>query len=648
MKYLLILLLIPIAQLAIGQNSQTSVYDTAKRQEPLQTDPESLHRGFRFDVLPDSSMVDLQQYDRSRRDNIGIQNLGDIGTPYLLQVFSPFTKTGFNTGINPFPGLYFNHSNASHYNSKMPYSRFGYSQGRGGTGLRGLINFEALHTQNIGEQINFALRYHSTSYDGFYPRQTISNKFIQFTSYYRSKNKRYLASAYLNWNKCNQLENGGIEPSEKNDSLFRSLGPTVRQVDMNLSTAKNINRLREHTIRQTYWLLMGKDSLPRLGISHHIKFSKESNYYTDKSADLAYYDSVYRFNSNYSSDSTVVNTTSNIVELFTPTGFKGIDFKAGIQYDHFKYTQMADAGNYHSLINHNLSIHSAFNFNLAGRFESKASGQLYLDGYNAGDYLLEWTNNTQLKGKSGLNFHADAKASSRQPFYRNQKMFSNHYNWDNNFEKTNVLAITAGISKSMKRKGPYNAFYYTLPQKALGIDVTYFLIDRMVYYDQNALPSQGAAGQNCIQANLYFHLNLKKFQLDQKLSLQQFSNNLKNTMLLPELISKSSLYFQTYAFKKTTFLQFGADCNISSSYTANYYNPGTSAFQLSSKTVGAYPFLDLFINAEVKTARIFLKMEHVNQDLMGTYYYKNYLYTSPYYPSAPRRFRLGFIWKFYY
>ena len=92
----------------------------------------------------------------------------------------------------------------------------------------------------------------------------------------------------------------------------------------------------------------------------------------------------------------------------------------------------------------------------------------------------------------------------------------------------------------------------------------------------------------------------------------------------------------------------GVDVNYTTDYQARFYNPATRNFQLSNIHVGNYPFADFFVNAEIKTARIYLKLEHFNQDLMSTSQFPNYFYTSPYQPSSLRRVRLGFIWKFYY
>ncbi|MBL7837082.1 MAG: TonB-dependent receptor, partial [Bacteroidetes bacterium] len=117
---------------------------------------------------------------------------------------------------------------------------------------------------------------------------------------------------------------------------------------------------------------------------------------------------------------------------------------------------------------------------------------------------------------------------------------------------------------------------------------------------------------------------------------------------LPTWLSKGSYYFQTYAFKKASFVQIGFDATLSASYKARIYNPAIMQFQLSDQSVGAYPFIDFFIHAEVKTARIFFRIENLAADIPDEYATLNYYYTTPFYPGSPRRFRLGFNWKFYY
>jgi hypothetical protein len=444
------------------------------------------------------------------------------------------------------------------------------------------------------------------------------------------------------------LENGGIEQSADNDTLFRRLRASTRLVPVLLNNAKNINRLREHSIKQTYWLKSVKDSSNNIGISHRFTAFRQSNYYIDRNTDYGFYNNTYYFNSFYSADSTGLNQYSNSLEIFNPLKSKGLSFKAGAQYDYIQYLERADEGNYFNGIFHNVSIYSRFDFNFLNSFQSNASGRLYLSGNNQGNYLLEWNNKKRISDKQKINFTANAKASSQQVNFRDIKRLSNHYVWNNSFNNIDVKTLSLSLEKLRKSTDEYSGFTYTLPKKAFEWKLDYHLIDNWMYYDSTGMPQQGNKGQNCLQNTLYAHLNLRHFQLDQTLLIQSFSKHLKSITLLPELVSKSSMYYQGYAFKRATFVQIGIDAYVTNSYQARFYNPGNMQFQLSQNKVGAYPYFDVFINAEVKTARIFFKMEHVNMDVPNEYTYSNYFYNSPFQPSAPRRFRLGFVWKFYY
>jgi hypothetical protein len=660
MRNLILVCFILFSVSAYAQNEKEEIYDTAKRIDPRSTNNELLIRNFSFKTLQDSSMVFFHQYDRAKKENIAIQNLGDVSTPYLPLLFQPFTETGFITGINPFGNLYYKKEQAVFYNARLPYTEFYYTQGKAGN--RGMIYFDALHTQNFGKQFNISAKYHSTSNDGFYKRQTINAfKNIQVTSYFHSKNNRYLANVILTWNKAKYMENGGLEQSLSNDTLFRSLPRSVRIVPVELDNASNINRFREHQLNQTYWIRVKylddslKTMVPQIGIHHSFTAVKQSNYYTDLGSDFDFYDSVYYHHAGYSADSIGFVQYSNQVQIFSPLKEKGSSFKAGIQYDNFTYYQEADSANYIRFRNHNTSINGQLNFNFLKTFNSELSGQYFLEGYNQFDYLLRWKNEAMIIKSSQISVNSNISASSRQAFFQQQHMFSNHFRWDNNFVSTSQKTISFGIDKGMKKPNGKDAYSYTLPPKFLSLKASYSLIDNMVYYDHDAKPRQIGKGQNSLQLSGLMHLNLRKFQFHQQLAYQVFSKQLGAILLLPSWMSKSSLYLQTYAFKKATFVQIGFDLYYVPDYQARFYNPGTLNFQLSNKHVGAYPFVDFFVNAEIKTARIFLKIEHINQ-LAETfqggsdyqYSFPNYLYTSPYQPSAPLRLRLGFAWKFYY
>ncbi len=642
--------------LSLTAHAQDEIFDTAKRVDPHSSNLSNLNRNFNFKEPTDSAMLFFSQYNKVKKENVAIQDLGDIGTPYLNLMFKPASQPGFITGFNPYGDYYFYNKNAKFYRAKVPYTYFYYTQGKAGQSGRGLISFDATHTQNIGERFNFAVNYHSTTNEGFYRRNTNVMKNIQGTLYYKSKSQRYMASAILTWNKAIFNENGGIEQSAKNDLYFRNL-QTNRLVDVELLNAKNINRYRDHQFNQTLWLKgkYTKDSLkqfiPQIGIGHIVHFEKQANYYTDNARDFNshIYDSVYIFNALMSADSMGYSNISNSFEIFSPLKEKGLSFIAGTKYEKINYyQQVVNNRNSSRNINFNTSIYGQLNFNFLKAFESELKGNFFLAGYNQADHYLHWKNEALLFGSKGYIVKIDALSIATQPTYQQQYMFSNHYVWDNSFKQQGSQTLSFGLSKKIKRPGIYDARYYALPPESFNLRLNYTLLSNYIYYGFDAKPHQMATAENILQLYAKKHFNLKKLQIHQELVYQTFSSGLKSKILLPQLLSKTGIYLQFYAFKKATFMQVGIDVNYTSEYTAKFYNPSTRNFQLSNVKVGNYPYADFFVNAEIKTARIFFKMEHFNQDFGNPNLFPNYFYSSPYQPTALRRFRLGVAWKFYY
>ena len=653
MRNLLILLCFLIT---VGAKAQTEVYDTAKRLDPFSTNQHDLHRNFQFKKATDSGMLYFSQYSRVRRTHTAIQDLGDVATPYLNLSYTPATQTGFITGFNPYGDYYFYNKNAKFYQAKLPYTYFYYTQGKAGQSGRGLIGFDAVHTQNIGERFNFSVNYHSTTNEAYFVRNTNVMKNIQTTAYYRTKNQRYLASTIMTWNKTGFNESGGLLQTKENELYFKNLPSNLRFAYVELVSARNVNRFRDHQFNHTFWI-KGKYSddtlktfIPQLGIGHSFNWQKQGNYYTDQLADINsnIYDSASNYNQLYTADSMGFTSIGNSFEIFSPIREKGVSFTAGTRIDRLQYYQGSSATNYHLLKNYNHSIYGQVNFNFLKTFQSEVKGQLFLAGYNQTDHFLHWKNKAAIGKNEQYTVLLEAMSMAAQPTYQQSYMFSNHYYWNNQFKQQGHQTLRVGLSKKNKKPGVYNAYYYAMPTESFNVQFTYSLLSNYIYYGYDGKPAQINTAENVAQLSVHKHFNLKKFQVHQELLYQTFSSGLKSKIRLPDLLSKTSLYYQSYAFKKATFLQIGMDVNYTTEYNAKFYNPATRNFQLMDKVIGNYPYVDLFVNAEIKTAKIFFKMEHFNQDIGGRSLFPNYFYASPYQPTALRRFRLGVAWKFYY
>ena len=113
---------------------------------------------------------------------------------------------------------------------------------------------------------------------------------------------------------------------------------------------------------------------------------------------------------------------------------------------------------------------------------------------------------------------------------------------------------------------------------------------------------------------------------------------------LPTFVTRNTLYFTKHVFKKAMFLQTGITFKYFSSYNMDAYNPLLAEFYTQNREeLGAFPLLDFFINAKVRTARIYLKAEHFNSSFTG-----NTFYAAPDYPYRDFVIRFGLVWNFFY
>ena len=113
---------------------------------------------------------------------------------------------------------------------------------------------------------------------------------------------------------------------------------------------------------------------------------------------------------------------------------------------------------------------------------------------------------------------------------------------------------------------------------------------------------------------------------------------------VPDLVTRNTLYFSSDIFKKAMFIQTGATFKYFTTYNMNAYHPLLAEFFVQNREeLGAYPLIDVFINARVRQTRIYLKAEHLNTVWDKQYNY----YSAPNYPYRDFVIRFGLVWNFF-
>ena len=202
----------------------------------------------------DSTMVDVNNY----RANLQQFNLGEPGSPTFMgfENASYFSKNGRSTfssnaiqtfnpsqiGLSPFD----NNQDLRLYRAFAPFTKFNYLQGPGKT-----IAVNALHTQNFGARSNITLDYYSVTsqeqYVGSLQNNTHRNIHVNQLSI--SKNGKYKQVVYLDWERGNRQENGGLAsetdffiPVDSSKFQIRPLG----EYNPRLTTAKSLFSSHNH------------------------------------------------------------------------------------------------------------------------------------------------------------------------------------------------------------------------------------------------------------------------------------------------------------------------------------------------------------------------------------------------------------------
>lgn len=99
---------------------------------------------------------------------------------------------------------------------------------------------------------------------------------------------------------------------------------------------------------------------------------------------------------------------------------------------------------------------------------------------------------------------------------------------------------------------------------------------------------------------------------------------------LPEVVLKSTLIYSDNVFKGALPFRLGAQFNGFSKYYAKSYNPSLNNFYLQEDfKTPFYPYLDVFLELQIKSAFLKIQYEHLSQGITSYNYYINSAYVRP-------------------
>ncbi|MBE2247556.1 MAG: hypothetical protein IAE67_09885 [Candidatus Competibacteraceae bacterium] len=594
----------------------------------------------------DSTYHLLRFFDPAISNNIVNSSLGNLGTATQQAIYKSDRIEGFDLGMHAYDDYQFSVKKTRYYFTLRPFTRISYFLGMGSEQL-----LDAMHTQRIIKDLQLGIQYRHINSSGFYQRQDAVHHNFRFFGRYQTDNKRYKILLSYSHNQMNVMENGGL----KNDSTFLLNGIVLSSgtvipngnrmtYPVMLDSAHNRWVNHEAELVQSYsFQRKANDSLekktdrPLFTLMHRFRFENRENRFRDGKPNIDYYQNVVH-------DSSLTKHRIFLNEVFNE--FKAIlflrkkfnsnsPFYAGIAHQFIDVENMI-AFNHDSLEFdstflhqswHNLSISGGIRFDLSAKIMMEAEGRYFFAGYNQHDFHLHYGIGFQSSDTANVHhsIYAFISYGQYQPSFTHRFFRSNHTNWDTTF---------------LPRRELHTGLKYKVPKWNLEVNFNTYLLNNLMYYDTQGQPAQFT------DVNTVFTLSVKKkfrawkFYFDNEY-IGQYSTS--DILRIPYFIGRFSFYFESFLFKKALFMNIGFDLWYNTPLNANSYNPLTSQFYIQNdQTTGNYPFLDIFLNAKIKTVRLYVRLRNVNQRFPDVPYY----YT-PHHPLQDRTVQFGLSWNFY-
>ena len=542
--------------------------------------------------------------------------------------------------------------NVKFYHTTTPYSSVGYKKGFVTNLDQNDISF--MFTGNVSRRTNLGM---TIDYLNSYGRFSNQEGKTVFGSVFGSYNgDHYSLQAAFTWNTLSNFENGGL--SNPND-LQGSLKPEDMPVKMKgmsafryLSGYLNhyysicVERERKVNYRERdeegNWVK--KDSIkieyvPVTTFRHVFETTDATKRYVEKPTVKGFYSDIYR-DSVATKDTAACLTIKNTLsvtfeeEFNTWLKFGAIVYAMNETQRHILRDSIIPLPTINDSIynihwTNNLYIGGALYKNRGKHIHYGFDGNVCLLGYKLGEFQVNGHLDAGFRlGKDSMTLAAHAYFKNETPDFYLQHYRSNHYQWENDFNKTLRFHIGGEVAYPTKWVKPK-------------LKVAFENITQHIYFDENGLPQQMNGNIQLLSADLQLNLTTPWVNLDNSVVYQHTSSAY---LPLPALTMYNNLYYHG-TWVKALDVQIGVDMRFFTKYYAPVLNPALGQFCIQNQEqVGNYPVMNVYANFYVKHIRLklFAQYQHFNASFMNKQYF-----SMPNYPMAPDMFRAGLSWHFY-
>ena len=580
----------------------------------------------------DTSLTIQKEYKFNylRKDIFGQLPMANEGQPHNM------LRPAFNS-ISAFPEFgylakHFNYMSAediNYYSVATPLSELYFK-----TVMEEGQTLDAFISINTSERVNFSLAYKGLRSLGKYINELTSAGNFRFTTSYNTLNKRYYANAHFTSQDLSNGENGGlVDVSEftNGESIFDN------RVRLNVfsNDAKSLLKGQRFFIDH-YFMINKTEGDNNLYITHQFNYEDKRHRFTQTTVDgeggLQHYGQSYvgaNINDevNYNRLYNKIGATYESNLLGKITAFTE-DFRSN--YFYRKILVLEGAVVPGSVANTISTFGGQYEYR-----KNQWSGQILAANSLTNESLSRIEANAQYSLNATTLFSAEFQKMNKIADNLAQIHQSSYiaYNWANQFINEKYTSL------SLKAKS-----------KWVDAAINYSVINDKIFYSNDATedfvqlisPKQYGKSINYVSAQVSKEFKYGKFALDNTVLYQQVQQD-DLVLNVPDLVTRNTLYFSDYLFKRALFLQTGFTVNYFSKFYANEYSGVIGEFFTQNQVeIGNYPTVDFFINARIQQTRIFVKAEHFNSGFTGNNYFST--------PTSPYRdflVRFGIVWNFF-
>lgn len=254
----------------------------------------------------------------------------------------------------------------------------------------------------------------------------------------------------------------------------------------------------------------------------------------------------------------------------------------------------------------------------------RAFAEGIIGGYNANDKAI---GGSVTGGRLSANLRLSLSfvyAEQEAPYLQN-KTRSNYISWDNDFNKVKTshlqLKMESGIAN---------------------IQANYYQLSDAVVLDENAMPVQLDDVVRVFSLRLESTLNIGRFYASNDIVFQHTNESGFETF--PGLLSQHSVFAKFVLFDGALNGNAGFDIRYNSPYQQMAYMPMVRQFYVQNSYESDHDILlDVFLNARISRARLFVKLEHI----LGLLPDARPIYGIPFYPLPEAMFKFGISWMFF-